>query len=378
MTEHSSASPALLPSGLFDLTGEAAEAESRLVAAMLAHFRACGYALAQPPLMEFTDSLLLADHDGTLAQRSLRVMDPVSQQLMAIRADMTMQLARIAGTLLRDAPRPLRLCYAGQTLRSLPDTMRSSRQFRQIGIELFGAEPLSADVEVMQTAVAALRQSGAGPLSIDLSAPALLDMLCADTPPEERDTLIQAIRSKQHHAIDATRHPLLHALAAIAAPADDALKQLAKLELPERVRQITARLAQTCRLLNERLDSAASITLDPLEMRGFGYHTWLSFSIYSTTHRTELGRGGRYRTPYGETATGFTLYAEDMLALLAPGETMPLVMLPAHCPEEIAASWRARGYRSVYALGDDPRAEAAAQGCRHLLNDDLTTVEALQ
>ena len=84
-----------------------------------------------------------------MAPHTFRLMDPVSQRMMAVRADMTLQVARIATTRLDNAPRPLRLSYAGQVLRVRGSQLRPERQFGQAGIELIGVDNAAADAEVI-------------------------------------------------------------------------------------------------------------------------------------------------------------------------------------------------------------------------------------
>src|SRR3546814_10103925 len=76
-------------------------------------------------------------------------MDPVSQRMMGLRADMTPQVARIATTRLKKAPRPLRLCYGGQVLQVRGSQLRPERQFAQAGIELIGAPEGAGDAEAV-------------------------------------------------------------------------------------------------------------------------------------------------------------------------------------------------------------------------------------
>ena len=57
--------------------------------------------------------------------------------------------ARIAAVRLRNEPRPLRLCYAGQVVRVVGDALRSARQFGQIGCELIGTSSAEADAEAV-------------------------------------------------------------------------------------------------------------------------------------------------------------------------------------------------------------------------------------
>src|SRR3546814_4732936 len=84
---------------------------------------------------------------------TFRLMDPVSQRMMGLRADMTPQVARIATTRLKKAPRPLRLCYGGQVLQVRGSQLRPERQFAQAGVELIGAPEESADAEVVLLAI---------------------------------------------------------------------------------------------------------------------------------------------------------------------------------------------------------------------------------
>lgn len=377
MNQTSDNSAALLPSGLCDQIGQNAEAEAALAARMTTHFRACGYVMVQPPLMEYASTLLGASEEGALAQRSFRVMDPLSGQMLALRADMTMQIARIAGGALADEPRPLRLCYAGQTLRTLPDTMRQTRQFRQIGIELFGEGSMLADIEVMQLAVASLQAVGVQTLTLDISLPQLLPQLLLEIPPAQHSALLEAIRHKDSGQLHQLGQPLLAQLCAVACNADEAFTALDKLTLPDGAREAISETKQAIAQLQARLNApkGLSIILDPLEMRGFGYHNGLSFAIYALGRPQELGRGGRYLAPHGESATGFTLYAEDILPLLTPEKALPLLLLPAHCDEQTAAHWRAKGYRTGYAINKATlEQEAKEQGASALLNHELTAI----
>ncbi|MDP6388748.1 MAG: ATP phosphoribosyltransferase regulatory subunit, partial [Alphaproteobacteria bacterium] len=141
-------SKGLLPDGLRDGLPPDAAHEAAILNRLVATFTERGYERVDPPLVEFEDGLLDgAGEDVALA--TFRLMDPVSQRMMGIRADMTPQVGRIAATRLVNAPRPLRLAYAGPVLRVRGDQLRPERQFHEAGAELIGAEEASADVEVI-------------------------------------------------------------------------------------------------------------------------------------------------------------------------------------------------------------------------------------
>jgi ATP phosphoribosyltransferase regulatory subunit len=124
----------------------------------------------------------------------------------------------------------------------------------------------------------------------------------------------------------------------------------------------------------ERLGEAApglQMTIDPVENRGFEYHTGLTFTFFSRAVSGELGRGGRYVAGNGkpETATGFTLYTDTILqAVPAPPRPRRILVGPGTPPAE-ARRLRQEGWITVAALGplDDFGTEARRLGCSYVL-----------
>ena len=112
--------------------------EAEIVERLVASFAARGYDRIKPPLIEFEDGLL-SGAGVALAPQTFRLMDPVSQRMMGVRADITPQIARIARSRLGGAPRPLRLSYAGDVLRVRGGQLRPERQIMQVGAELIGS-----------------------------------------------------------------------------------------------------------------------------------------------------------------------------------------------------------------------------------------------
>ncbi len=164
--------PALLPAGLADTLPPEAEREAAVVEAMMEAFATHGYERVKPPLLEFEDSLL-AGSGAAVAEQTFRLMDPVSQRMMGLRADTTPQVARIAATRLARVPRPLRLCYAGQVLRVRGTQLAPERQLPQAGVELIGAASAAADAEVAVVAVEALAAVGLRGVSLDITLPTM-------------------------------------------------------------------------------------------------------------------------------------------------------------------------------------------------------------
>jgi len=197
--------PALLPTGMHDLLPPEAEVEAQVVSRLMATLAAHGYQRVKPPLVEFEETLL-SGAGAAMASATFRTMDPGSHRMVAVRADMTPQIARIAATRLGNAPRPLRLSYAGQVLRVKGSEIRPERQIGQVGAELIGAAGPAADVEAIATAGEALEALGVPHLSVDVTLPTLVPAVTEayDIAGERAMALRAALDHKDAAAVAAT------------------------------------------------------------------------------------------------------------------------------------------------------------------------------
>jgi ATP phosphoribosyltransferase regulatory subunit len=370
---------ALLPAGLQDILAPAAAHEAKVVERLIGGFAGQGYERIKPPLMEFEETLL-AGAGAAVATQTFRLMDPVSQRMMGLRADITPQVARIAATRLARAPRPLRLCYGGQVLRVKGSQMRSARQFGQVGAELIGALAEAADAEVVLLAAEALEALGVAGLSVDLGLPPLVARLSADLGLESGagEALRQALDRKDSAAVDSLAGDaaaLFQALLGAAGPAEPGLEALARLSLPKPAAAEVDGLARVVARIR-RAAPKLTVTIDPVEHRGFEYHTGISFTVFARGVRGELGRGGRYLAalPGGgqEPSTGFTLYMDTVLRALPEARAQARLYLPPGTDPARARALRAEGWVTLAGLDEAAASadEARRLGCGHRLNDD--------
>src|SRR3546814_1065014 len=86
-------------------------------------------------------------------------------------------VGRIATSLLAGAPRPLRLCYAGQVVKLRASQLRPAREMLQVGAELIGSDSVAAAREIVTVAIDALEAAGIGPVTIDFTLPDVVDLL---------------------------------------------------------------------------------------------------------------------------------------------------------------------------------------------------------
>jgi ATP phosphoribosyltransferase regulatory subunit len=364
--------PALLPAGLSDVLPPHAETEAEAIETMARTFALHGFQRVKPPLLEFEEGLLSGSGAAT-AEQTFRLMDPVSQRMMGLRADITPQVARIAASRLAAAPRPLRLSYSGQVLRVRGSQLQPARQFAQAGIELLGPDSFEADGEVIAVGVEALAAVGVADISVDITLPTLAGLLveAAGLDGEATRTLYRALDRKDVAAVRAvagSHAALLGALLAAAGPADRALAALARAPLPAAGRKLADRAAATIEAVRAR-NRAVTLTLDPLEFRGWRYHRDVAFTLFARPTGDELGRGGRYLGAGDEPATGLTLYPEAVLGAAPRKAARERCYLPWGHSADAAARLRAGGFATVAALAPDAEAETEARRllCTHIL-----------
>ncbi|HLY47405.1 MAG TPA: ATP phosphoribosyltransferase regulatory subunit [Stellaceae bacterium] len=372
--------PVLLPAGVYDLLPPEAEIEAEVTATLMGVLAAHGYERVQPPLVEFEETLF-AGAGAAMASDTFRTMDPISQRMIGLRADMTPQVARIAATRLAHKPRPLRLSYAGQVLRVKGSPMWPERQIGQAGAELIGAGGPAADVEAIAVAGEALSRVGVPHLSVDLTLPTLVPAIAEAGGIEgERAAALRAALDRKDAA--AVAHlagavgGLLAQLVAAAGAAGATRAALDRLDLPERARVERDRLGAVLDGLAAAVP-ALKVTVDPVENRGFEYHTGISFTFFARADPAlgplgELGRGGRYQAgdpAAPEPATGFTLYTDTILQTLALSPPRRRVLVPPGPDRAAAEALRAAGWITVAALlpAADWHAEARRLDCGHVL-----------
>ncbi|MDE1467827.1 ATP phosphoribosyltransferase regulatory subunit [Aurantiacibacter sp. D1-12] len=355
----------LLPEGLEDRLPQSAAAAVRIQRGMLDAMHAHGYDRVRPPLIEFEQSMA-ARMDGVKTRNLFRFVDPKSLRGLALRSDMTVQVGRIAATGLADAPRPLRLCYAGQVARIAGDMLDPRRENLQVGAELIGVDSVAAAGEVVALAIKALEAAGASGISVDFTLPDLVETLADGPLPLDaatREAVVRELDAKDAGGLveagGEAYLPLIHAAGSFAEAVD-------KLDAIDISGVLDTRIA-ALRQIAAGLEGRARITLDPSERHGFEYQSWLGFTLYADGVRGALGRGGTYRIGGSdEVATGFSLYPEELIEAVKADEDLGRkLFLPLGHDRTVAARLRGEGWRTVAALSDHD--DGKTLGCTHTL-----------
>lgn len=343
----------LLPDGVEDmLPNKAARIES-LRRRLLDLYGRWGYEMVIPPLIEYTDSLLIGlGQDIDLL--TFKVVDQLSGRTLGIRADITPQTARIdAHSLQRDGVS--RLCYANHVLYTRPKSPLGTRSPLLAGVELYGEAGLGADIEVISLLLASLKEVGLQQLNIDLGHvgiyQAVVDAAGLDEVQEKR--FFELLQSKAVTELNAwvTEAGLAPAVAEmlIALPmlaGDRSVLLRARQELaaaPVGVVKALDELEQVADAIEARYPEA-DCYFDLAELRGARYHTGLIFAAFAPGYGAALANGGRY-DHVGEVfgnarpATGFAVDVSAVDRLLDAGVKPGGAIFAPH--SEAVEQWRA-------------------------------------
>ncbi|MFT5120865.1 MAG: ATP phosphoribosyltransferase regulatory subunit, partial [Psychrobacter glaciei] len=156
----------LLPDGVVDVLFEDAQKQEVLRHKLTQQLITHGYQLVNPPMIEFTESLL-SDASEDLKRQTFKIIDQLTGRLMGVRADITPQILRIdahhGGTGIA------RYCYAGDVIHTLPSGLFGSRTPLQLGAEIFGCGELAADIELIDVLFSMVN-------SLDMSATLHIDL----------------------------------------------------------------------------------------------------------------------------------------------------------------------------------------------------------
>ncbi len=359
----------LLPEGIDEIVPPQAAHFESLRRRLVDLFGSWGYELVIPPFIEYLESLHISA-GSDLELQTFKLTDQLTGRLMAVRADMTPQVARIDAHHLRREG-PVRLCYLGTVLHSRPAGFSRSRSPFQVGAELYGHAGIESDAEVLCLMLATLEAAGAEGVHLDLGHVgifhALVDKLELGESAEA--DLFDALQRKAHAEIaallevqqvktaDAKRivgladlnggsEVLPQARRLLKGGGPAVLAALGALEALEQVMGMRA--------------PGVALHYDLAELRGYRYHPGLVFAAFVPGHGQEVARGGRYDgigAAFGRSrpATGFSTDLNTLALLDGGGHTQQAgrIFAPwSDAPELLAviAELRARGEQVVQGL----------------------------
>jgi len=369
----------LLPAGLSDILHPKAQVQAKEIENLLDVFADYGYLRVKPPLVEYEETLL-SDGPGTVLKDStFRIMDPLSQKMMALRSDVTAQISRIASTRLSHLARPLRLSYSGDVLRVKGDSFNTERQKTQVGAELIGLENEFCDAEIILICLKALKSIDIENITIDINLPFLREYFLKDLSSSLKEEINKAIDLRDKKTLKNFKFKYSKIILDFMESSGNysfATKFLRQLNLEGFLDEVRDYYLKVIDIVSKN-DSSIKISIDPLENRGFNYHSGLSFTIFSENLKGEIAKGGRYKTLNGETAIGCTIYTEKIYSNSKSTLDKSLVYVP-YLNINDADQIINKGYRVVFGnnLNPDIKQDALNLKCQFIWeNKKITKLE---
>jgi ATP phosphoribosyltransferase regulatory subunit len=297
-----------IPGGTRDVLPDEMRELRELSDRLRAVFERAGYGEVWTPAIEYEEVLRRGDERA--AGAGFRLFDDRGN-LLALRSDMTIPIARVVATRYAEAPPPIRLCYFAHSYRAVERGQAQQREFLQAGVELVGAHAPEGDAEVIALVVNALSEAGLRRHRIGVGDGDLYRGLleALDVPADDRARLLEALSRRDLVGLEArvgrlglepeARRLLVELPAMRGGP--EVLERVAAIrggpELLERAESPLGGPIEKLRALHAQLAEqgvADRVIFDLGLVRELGYYTGAVLEVYDPAVGFALGGGGRY------------------------------------------------------------------------------------
>ncbi len=274
-----------------------------------------GYLPAQTPVVDFAELYqpLLPEENS---KQAYRLIDREGELLM-LRTDITLFLAKQLGMRLSEQELPVRVCYADSILRYEARHDISKNEFFQSGVELIGVPGQDGDLETLLLLQEAVEAAGAKRYALHLGNSALLHatvgslgggqvleeelrtLILGRRIPELREVLGSAAEEgSRERPVSSKRIQALLGLYQLVGTAEEVQDAAApfRSDLTEEEEKELDYLLDLFRALTELKPPGTEqpVRLDLSEVGSRSYYTGVSFQAYVDRLDSAIASGGRY------------------------------------------------------------------------------------
>ncbi|MBE9075782.1 ATP phosphoribosyltransferase regulatory subunit [Romeria aff. gracilis LEGE 07310] len=300
-------------------------------------FQRWGYHRIITSTVETMETLMAG---GAIEQSEVIELQRFQGGRLGLRPELTASIARTAVTRLAAVTYPQRLYYSANVFQHTETSSHGGQQeYYQAGVELLGADGLTADAEVLLLLTDCLRGLNLTDTHIVLGEAALTYSLLSAFPETLRQQVRHAIATLDRVTLEAL--PLSESLQKRALRLMDlrgqpqaVLRSLQAFDLDLDQQAIVSHLKGLVELF-ETVEQAPALILDLSLIRTYDYYTGIVFEVVG--QRRILGQGGRYDHllgvyhPQGESSPGigFILNVEALHQVLLPSGQLPTETPPS-------------------------------------------------
>jgi ATP phosphoribosyltransferase regulatory subunit len=307
-----------IPSGTRDVLPDEMRELRAITAALHGVFEGAGYGELYTPALEYESVDRMAGGQGVY-----RMFDESTGEMLALRSDMTVPIARVVGTRYASADVPLRFSYFAHAYRAVRPQRGQPREFLQAGIELVGSPAPQGTAEALTVLCRGLDAVGLRDYRIGVGDASLFPALLAalDVPEETRARMLRELVERDYVGLE-------HEASALGVR--DEVLRVAQLRGGPAVLDAPAGpVADACEGLRAvhgllEPDVASRVIFDLGLVRDLDYYTGAVFEVYDPALGAPIGGGGRYDDLLGKfgrplPAVGFAL-GIDRLHIALAGE----------------------------------------------------------
>jgi ATP phosphoribosyltransferase regulatory subunit len=284
-----------IPPGTRDVLPDEMRELRAISDSMRARFEGAGYGEVYTPALEYDH--VLRRGDPRAAGAAYRLFGDHGE-VLTLRSDATIPIARVVATRYQDVQPPFRFSYFAHAYRDVERGVGEPREFLQGGIELIGVDAAEGEAEVLALTIAALDDAGLRRHRVGVGDASLYRGLLAqlEVPEDQHLPLLEALARRdlvelrlraQRLGLPERELGLLTRLPELRGGSD----------VLDRVDGPVAEPVEKLRALHELLAEqgvADRVIFDLGLVRELGYYTGAVFEVYDPAVGFALGGGGRY------------------------------------------------------------------------------------
>lgn len=302
----------MLPSGFYDLLFDDAKKDYYVKNILNGHFFGNGFNMIKPPLLEFKDNF-----NSAQTECSFSTIDAGSGRDLVLRSDITLQIARLLETRLKDYPLPLKLCYEGDVFVTKNDELYSDRQLTQSGFEIIGCQ--SDDfLEVIESSIDLTLQMVDRKSVFEISIPDFAKILCDEMGIEYDEDFSGVIKRKNltevRNLLDEEAGALFCNIMTNFSDLDFICKQVSKYSNSQKINTCLSKISLAADLIAKKFPEI-EVCFDIFGDESGSYHKDVAFKIFCQGYSYPLAKGGIYDV-CGMKSVGATFYVNHIRKII--------------------------------------------------------------
>ena len=290
-----------LPDGVEDLTAPDASELETLKRSLIDFYQSKNFQLTYPSLVEFADAIG-GTQNSSLRESAFTFFDDLSSNELAIRPDISQQIARIDQA--EESEKEQRYCYVGEVLKKRKDSFSRSRITIKAGVEIFGGG--DNKYEVLSLLSDSVKIGNLNELILSFGKTEILNEVLKplDLDFDDSITLNKIISSKSKSDLSAwvkekkiSNEEANKLLILIDCNGD--LSVISKLQNIETSEGHLSEIQDIWDFIEK--ETCFKPHIDLTDFPGFNYHDGLVFSAHSDRYGFSIANGGNY---FSQTSSG--------------------------------------------------------------------------